>query len=729
MILNNSPQHEAVLSNVGEIGEFRIRNSAKAFSILSSGLYANKIRAIVRELSCNAVDSHVAAGRADVPFDVHLPNTIDPTFRIRDYGTGLSHEQVLNIYTTYFESTKTESNQFIGALGLGSKSPFSYTDNFTVTAIKDGTRNVYSAFINGEGVPSVALMHSESTTEANGVEVQFAVTDRYDFDKFRAEAREVYTYFRLRPVVSGGEREFEFRDVEYKDRNIIPGVHYLAGSRGSRAVMGNIAYPIDMPNAESNLGSLANLLGCGLEMHFDIGELDFQASREGLSYIPQTVEAIKRKLIVLNAQLAVHLGLEADAINNEWEKAYFLMTKSRESLWTEAVQVYLTAKPATLVDDTRGHYLQTKTQAIGVKDLAAKYNISIMAFYKTSSSAGASEIKPRKTPKDSLGTAFEEEWLFNTERGVIFVKNDTKTGALSRAKYHWRNAKSKGMELPGKGYSHNVYVMSAATKGHAMDVNGFLAEVNNPPAEQIVTVSSLLEKERKTATGGMGANVTIMSLQKRGYGGYHRERELVWKDAGKVSEFCDTNTYYYLPLSGFNVISKGVEIHNVQNFSNMVVDSGIPGLHGITIYGVRKTDIKFIETQSNWINVQDHVRAVLAKLDPVIVRQCALKQLDLGRYFRYNNDIAKLVDSRSPYAKFLAQFKTVADVRVERHSLERLCRDYATPVDVESAVKVVADEMTAIRDRYPLLSSLRDYDINAMAAAEYINLIDASKGI
>jgi hypothetical protein len=59
MILNNAPVNEAVLSNVGEIGEFRIRNSAKAFNILSSGLYANKVRAIVRELSCNAVDSHI----------------------------------------------------------------------------------------------------------------------------------------------------------------------------------------------------------------------------------------------------------------------------------------------------------------------------------------------------------------------------------------------------------------------------------------------------------------------------------------------------------------------------------------------------------------------------------------------------------------------------------------------------------------------------------------------
>ena len=105
MIINHAPQNEAIISNVSEVGEFRIRNSAKAFNILSSGLYANKVRAIIRELSCNAVDSHVAAGKHNTTFDVHLPNSIEPYFSIRDYGTGLSHDQVTNIYNTYFEST------------------------------------------------------------------------------------------------------------------------------------------------------------------------------------------------------------------------------------------------------------------------------------------------------------------------------------------------------------------------------------------------------------------------------------------------------------------------------------------------------------------------------------------------------------------------------------------------------------------------------------------------
>ena len=341
MILNTTPQDQAILSNVGEVGGFKIKASAKAFSILSSGLYANKIRAIIRELSCNAVDSHTAAGKSDVPFEVHLPNSFSPYFSIRDFGTGLNHDQVTNIYTTYFESTKTDSNSYIGALGLGSKSPFSYTDNFTVTAIKDGRKGVYTAFINDDGVPSIALMAEEASDEANGVEFKFAVQENWDFSKFAEEARHVYKYFSLKPTIHG-QADFQVEEINYEQRDIIPGVHSISGSyvRPSMAVMGNIAYRIEMPNTDENLGELQHLLDCGLEMHFGIGELDFQASREGLSYIPQTIEAIKNKLEAVNSALAVVLAKEADVITNLWERAEFLEKRNNGFLWRAAVTKY-----------------------------------------------------------------------------------------------------------------------------------------------------------------------------------------------------------------------------------------------------------------------------------------------------------------------------------------------------------------------------------------------------
>ncbi len=724
MILNNAPQHEAVLSNVGEIGEFRIRNSAKAFNILSSGLYANKIRAIIRELSCNAVDSHVAAGRADVPFDVHLPNTIDPTFRIRDYGTGLSHDQVLNIYTTYFESTKTESNQFIGALGLGSKSPFSYTDNFTVTAIKDGTRNVYSAFINGEGVPSVALMHSESTDESAGVEVQFAVTDRWDFDKFRSEARDVYTYFALRPVVNGGDREFSFRDIEYKDKNIIPGVHYT-GRGPSRAVMGNISYPIDVPNADSNLGPLANLLGCGLEMHFAIGELDFQASREGLSYIPQTIRTIRDKLEALNTQLAVHLDLEVNTIKNAWEKVYFLLSKSHETLWAEATRSYLRVNPVPMVDFTSNHYVRPQNQCIEIKELAARYNVAIHAFYKSRNSASCSEIKPNKEFKDHSHATFEEKWNFTVDTGTVFVKNDLKTGALTRAKYHWRHAASKNIELPGKSYSNNVYVLTAATKGHAMDVDGFFAAINNPPASQIVTASSLIEKERKVASTNRAKNVRIMRLTEKNY--HRRYENIVWDEIGSADQLDATQTYYYIPLSGYTPVDVK---QDPKDLFQWIRTCGVKSLHGVEIYGVRKGDIEWVREQKNWVLLETRIADVLGNVSADALASLACNELDSNKLFGYNKDIVMhLVRADSPYLLFVNKLKDVEHVSNFRsHNLNKLLQTYAPVVDLKTVINSLKDEQAAVQARYPLMQGLPYWSVEMKDVAEYINLIDNTKG-
>ena len=488
MILNNAPVNEAIVSNVAEIGEFRIRNSAKAFSILSSGLYANKIRAIIRELSCNAVDSHAAAGKKDTPFDVHLPNTLEPHFAIRDYGTGLSHQQVTQIYTTYFESTKTASNEFIGALGLGSKSPFSYTDNFTVTAIQNGVKGIYSAFINGEGVPSIALMMQEPTDEPAGVEVKFSVNDRYDFDKFRQEARTVYKHFALRPVVSGNG-DFGFVDAEYESRDIVPGVHSYANGRGSSvAIMGNIAYPIEVPAADQSIGDLRNLLGCGLEMHFGIGELDFQASREGLSYIPSTVAAIKAKLEQVNTALAVVIAKEADAIENLWDRAVFLYKKKEHRLWTAAVAKYAQDTALSTYDDKQ--YARLKKFCFKVEDLAAKYNIVIRLLHQTrgtktvNNGKSTTEYAPGHAKNAAGHYITWQEWQIPVDDTCHFIINDLKTGAGERARYHYRET---GCDV----YSRAIWILEKADKTKEMDTKSFFAAIQELPVARRFAASTL----------------------------------------------------------------------------------------------------------------------------------------------------------------------------------------------------------------------------------------------
>jgi hypothetical protein len=723
MILSNAPQNEAILSNVGEIGEFRIRNSAKAFSILSSGLYANKIRAVIRELSCNATDSHVAAGRPGTPFDVHLPNALEPHFSIRDYGTGLSHDQVSNIYTTYFESTKTNSNAFIGALGLGSKSPFSYTDNFTVTAIKDGRKGIYTAFINEAGVPSIAQMMEEATDEPAGVEVKFSVNDRYDFDKFRQEARQVYTHFSLKPVVSGVS-DFTFNLVDYETIDIIPGVHSYRTGRSSVAIMGNIAYPIDIPAADNSIDAdVRALLGCGLEMHFGIGELDFQASREGLSYIPSTIAAIKSKLEAVNAALTVVLAKEADAIENLWDRAVFLYKKKEHRLWTAAVNKY--AVDTNLPTYCNKQYNRLARFDFKVEDLAANWNIQIRQLrqnrgIKTVNNGKSTTEYADNHAKDANGHYITwQEWQVSVDDSSHFIVNDLKTGASERARYHYR-------ETGCNVYSRTIWILEKADKTKDMDVKAFFAAIQEPPTDRRFAATTLMQRERET----LGKNVTILSLQKRNSGNYRRsDEDMVWRDAGRADTFDKTATFYYVPLSGFTMQSTKGYTSGAELYDDV---KGMTGLFTGTIYGVRKGDIEEIKKMKNWINFEQHIAAVLNGKDiSKILMSLVKSRLDNTDVLQYNKQVLELIDSNSPYTKIVETFANVEKFQGNSYNVERLFRRFAPSANLSPDALLIKynDEMKAVISRYPLLNKLSTYRCEASDIAEYVNLIDAKKGI
>lgn len=729
MILNNAPVNEAVVSNVGEIGEFRIRNSAKAFSILSSGLYANKIRAVIRELSCNATDSHVAAGRGDTPFDVHLPNALEPHFSIRDYGTGLSHEQVTQIYTTYFESTKTNSNSFIGALGLGSKSPFSYTDNFTVTAIQNGKKGIYTAFINETGVPSIALMMTEATEEPNGVEVKFAVTDRYDFDKFRQEARNVYTHFNLKPVVSGNS-DFRFDLIDYESRDIIAGVHAVKGGRGSVAIMGNIAYPIDIPTADQTIDvNVRALLQCGLELHFDIGELDFQASREGLSYIPSTIEAIKNKLEALNAALTVVLAKEADAIENLWDRAVFLYKKKDHRLWTAAVSKYAQDTQLSTYDDKQ--YNRLKKFNFKVEDLAKNWNIQVRLL---SQSRHAKVVGTGKSvteyadnrAKDANGHYITwQEWQIPVDDTCHFIINDLKTGAAERARYHYKEV---GCDV----YSRAIWILEKADKTKVMDLTAFFAAIQEPPTARRFAASELKQRDRET----LGRNISILKLEKRGGSGYRRdEQDMVWRDAGDTSKFADKNmlgnpiVYYYVPLSGFTMQSSKGYNSGKELYEDV---KALPGLFNGDIYGVRKMDIEDIKKRKNWVNFEDHISTVLNGKDVSKLLMSLVKaNLDRRDILEFSKDVLDDIDANSPYAKLILEFKGIDKFTGNQYNMKHLFQKFAPTANLSPDALIVKyqKQLDEVNSRYPLLSNLSTYRTKASDIAEYVSLIDSKKGI
>lgn len=716
MILNNAPQNEAVVSNVGEIGEFRIRNSAKAFNILSSGLYANKIKAVIRELSCNALDSHVAAGN-NKPIDVHIPTYLEPYFSVRDYGTGLDHDQVTNIYTTYFESTKTNSNSFIGALGLGSKSPFSYTENFTVTAIKDGTKRIYTAFINDQGVPSIALMDTEQTDEHNGVEIRFAVENQNDFHKFDNEANNVFRWFKEQPNFTG--KSVNVTKPEYETENLIPGVHVRkGGSYNPIAIMGNIAYPVEIPQADKVLGELKALLPCGLVMEFGIGELDFQASREGLSYIPQTIEAIKNKLKLVNERLSVFVAEEADKIENEWEKALFLSGKKRTPLFSAAVQEYVAKTGFALMNANSyysSHYFEIKAEDF------AELNIQLRAFSCAPHYNAMATEKPSRiiAGRDADGSAIiKEQWSISLANNTHFIENDTKVGALERSKHHYRTENPKP--------SAKVYVIEPIDKTKPVKLDEFYKLLHNPPEAQRKKASDLRQKDRAQSTGGLGKNVTILEMQERGGPRWAaKSKDLVWRDAGKSDEFSSGQNHYYIPLSGFNPQWKILSNYStVAHLVTLIRGSGLPELKDVRVLGVRKGDIEDIKKKSNWINLETHVQDVFNKLGDKVTLGCVLEKLAFSSILKYNlEEIANNVHVGLAH-DVLKDFIGVPKSN-NYHSVRSLAETFSPNyrMHLQQMVEDYTKKFVEIQQRYPLIEKL-DYSCKEEEVIHYINLID-----
>ena len=291
---------------------FKINASAKAFEILSSNIYTNKVAAVIREYSCNAYDAHVAAGNQDRQFDVNLPTSLDSTFSVRDYGIGLSEDQVRDIFTTYFQSTKTNSNDFIGALGLGSKSAFSLVDSFTVTSFFGGEKSVYSCYKDEHGEPQVALLGQSNTDEDNGVEISMSIpTDR--INEFASEAVKVFRHFDKLPNINNKDVE-RIAKKESKEFDFVSDGMKLNGTYYGAALyarMGNVAYKV--PSEYSD--------GLDGVVDFPIGSLGFNAGREELSMDDQTIELISKRVAEVKDNLASMILETVEKINCPFDRA------------------------------------------------------------------------------------------------------------------------------------------------------------------------------------------------------------------------------------------------------------------------------------------------------------------------------------------------------------------------------------------------------------------------
>ena len=303
--------------DIGETTDFKIAQTSEMFMILSSGIYTDKIKAVVRELSTNAFDAHKLADTLDKPFKVHLPTQLEPYFAVRDYGVGLSHDDIVNLYSTYGVSTKSDSNDFVGAMGLGSKSPFAYTTSFMVTSYFNGEVKSYSCYIES-GTPRVTLMDSDFTTEENGLEVRMNVLTT-DISNFKHKAENIYQWFSYRPEVNISLNYIE-------NSAILEGIgwkllsNYVTNDNSGACVkMGDIIYPIQQ-SAWEHSSIYYTLAGQNILIDVNLGDVMMAADRESLSMTKDTTKFIEDSFDKIIEKSSKGISDEVNKLTTIWEQ-------------------------------------------------------------------------------------------------------------------------------------------------------------------------------------------------------------------------------------------------------------------------------------------------------------------------------------------------------------------------------------------------------------------------
>ena len=640
----DTPSIPVVTGGIVDQGEFKIKNSAMAFSILSSGLYSNKFKAILRELGCNAYDSHVEAGYPEKPFTVHIPTRLNPILSIRDYGTGLTHDQIMNLYTTYFESTKNDSNDFVGCMGLGSKSPFSYTKNFTISAIQDGTKGVYSAYIGEQGVPSIVQLTSEDTDEPNGLEISFPVEDSRDMYQFKHEVADTYKWFTTKPEITGDV--VEIPEVEYSEENIIDGASLKSGrSYGgdSYAIMGNVAYPINIPSGEDLPDGVRSLYNNNsFVVRFNIGDLDIAASREELGYEPNTIKNLADKAEEIMAALEIYVADKLVPAKTKWDRNLLAanLIDSNNELFGDIVDRYIKHNPRKFVKNTnRSTYANvnfsiTLNEIAKIEGMRVSYKAVRHGYSSSNNGITLAQIKPetedkpKKLQKKNAAWG-ENKWsVFNiSPKNSTIVFNNEGGNILQRIRLAVKDDDYKDLL--------NSRILVVAPQNKTFDKAKMLKWLKTRTGGAPIVLASELPEMIKGASGVSGnTQITVQQFYHRNisYHNNHWSFQTIYskiKDIEPTLKVGRKKIYLYVPLSHKSVIKPYQAKGESSTWTADVVHDRIENndIHEMAgfdldkVYGLNKTSIKTISKSKQWVNLFDFILEKFEDIDWATARK------------------------------------------------------------------------------------------------------------
>ena len=690
--------HNVEKSGNFEESKFSIEASSKAFFILSDGLYSNKILAVVRELSTNAYDSHVEADKADAPFDVHLPTPLKPVFFIRDYGTSMSHDNCMQLYTTYFRSTRNNSNDAVGCLGLGSKAPFAYSDSFTVEAYLDGTCRIYSGYKNQDGSPTFSMMEEVPTNEPNGIKVSINVND-YDVNRFHHEAHKVYEYFKVKP-------NFVSETLKYKSVNkVLAGDNWYFDddANNNLVIMGQIAYPLDGNQLVSNddpSNKYRNFIeySNGLRIFLNIGDVDITPSRESLSYSKETKENIRGTITKIMNDISTKIEEEIKSQPSLYKARmkYVQISDQCSSIKSaiESLQKSICWNNIKLFDSVAGEHIEVKDKITCTMLNKGHYRKKIDTEYKV------------------------DKFYFNNSNK--FVVDDLTRGGLSRLKQYMKASDG----------SMSCYVYKLAD-GETIDSCRMYDIMGGATKNDVIITSSLPKVEYNRSSSGYTSSGPAIQARV-----FNEEK----------GEFVECNMSVQYENAHYFIESKGTVAIGHSDCNINALETALTFAHknyndiveGMTFYIVKPSVAKNrkLEDRDNWFDgcktLETVFKDAASTYKQDIIDVIARQPLSNERNERWL-DILKLTKTDSEAKKIAAEYKQYTkrldSLVVDVYMIQDMARKFNHGVEmnqIKAEKNKFANRFDEEMKKYPMLKvcgSIWD-DKHRKTVAEYIDTIE-----
>lgn len=305
MIFKTEEQEEELIIGEIETVESSIdvdKNLAFVLDTVSSKFYSDPIGSIVREITSNCFDAHVEVG-SDEPVVIKLYYNLENegyTIEFIDRGVGMNDQRFNKIYMSWFNSTKRDTNEQIGGWGLGSKSPFSYTNQFMITTIADGIKTTRILSKPQGELPKAETIYRQPSNEHNGTTIRIDIKNYADAIKFQIAIKEQLTYFDNVFIDASStfsfDNDYRIYDCRYfKYRSGLSVSSYQQFSvreegQTMHILLGNVKYPINW----SIINMHPTTIPVGVK--FNIGELAVTPNREAIEYREESIELIKDRV-------------------------------------------------------------------------------------------------------------------------------------------------------------------------------------------------------------------------------------------------------------------------------------------------------------------------------------------------------------------------------------------------------------------------------------------------